>query len=40
MTTIDTNISSYSLSELLAIVDIQDSVTIDPDEVVEKTNLH
>ena len=38
MTTIDTNISSYSLSELLAIVDIQDSVTVDPDEVVEKTN--
>jgi len=38
MTTIDTNISNYTLSELLAIVDIQDPETVDPHEVVEKTN--
>ena len=38
MTTIDTNISNYTLSELLAIVDIEDSETVDPHEVVEKTN--
>jgi hypothetical protein len=38
MTTIDTNISNYTLSELLAIVDIQDSEIVDPNDVKEKTN--
>jgi len=38
MTSIDTNISNYTLSELLAIVDLEDSVTVDPHEVVDKTN--
>lgn len=38
MTSIDTNISNYTLSELLAIVDIPAVETVDTDEVFEKTN--
>ena len=38
MTSIDTNISNYTLSELIAIVDLHDSNTVDPNEVVDKTN--
>ena len=38
MTTIDTNVSNYTLSELLAIVEIQGSETVDPHEIVTKTN--
>ena len=38
MTSIDTNVSNYTLTELLAIVDLHDSVTVDPDEVIDKTN--
>jgi hypothetical protein len=35
MTTIDTNVSNYTLSELMAIIDIDD---VNPDEIVENTN--
>jgi hypothetical protein len=38
MTSIDTNVSNYSLSELLAIVNLQDTETVDPHEIVTKTN--
>ena len=38
MTSIDTNVSNYSLSELLAILNLQDTETVDPREVVTKTN--
>jgi len=38
MTTIDTNVSNYSFSELLAIVGLDDSESVDPHAVVEKTN--
>lgn len=38
MTSIDTNVSNYTLTELLAIVDLHDSVTVDPNEVIDKTN--
>lgn len=35
MTSIDTNVSSYSISELMAIIDVQE---IDPKQIVKKTN--
>ena len=35
MTSIDTNISNYTLSELIAIARID---TIEPEEIIEKTN--
>jgi len=35
MTTIDTNVSNYTLSELMAIIEVND---IDPEEIVKKTN--
>jgi hypothetical protein len=35
MSTFDTNVSNYTISELMAIIDIQD---IDPEEIVTKTN--
>ena len=35
MTSIDTNVSNYTLSELMAIIDIDD---VNPDEIVENTN--
>jgi hypothetical protein len=38
MTSIDTNINNYTISELLAILDIQNTESLPPDEVVEKTN--
>ena len=38
MTSIDTNINNYTISELLAILDLQESESLDPDLVVEKTN--
>ena len=38
MTTIDTNVSNYTLSELLAILDISDSESISPHLITEKTN--
>jgi hypothetical protein len=38
MTSIDTNVSNYTLSELLVILNLHDTETVDPDEVVDKTN--
>lgn len=38
MTSIDTNVSNYTLSELLAILDINDAESISPHEITEKTN--
>ena len=35
MSTMDTNVSNYTISELMAIIEIQD---IDPNEIVTKTN--
>ena len=35
MTSIDTNVSSYSISELMAIIDVQE---IDPKQIVKNTN--
>ena len=35
MTTIDTNVSNYTLSELIAIAGINN---IEPDEIIEKTD--
>ena len=35
MTSIDTNVSNYTLSELMAIVELND---LDPNEITEKTN--
>ena len=35
MTTIDTNVSNYTLSELIAIAGINN---VDPEEIVEKTD--
>jgi len=35
MTTIDTNVSSYSISELMAIIDVQE---IDPKQIVKNTS--
>jgi hypothetical protein len=37
MTSIDTNVSNYTLSELMAIVDVED---LNPDTIVENTNLY
>ena len=39
MTTIDTNVSNYTLSELLAILNINEDESISPHEIVEKTNI-
>lgn len=38
MTSIDTNVFNYTLSELLAILNLDNTETVDPDEVVDKTN--
>jgi len=35
MTTIDTNVSNYTLSELMTIVELDD---LDPENIVEQTN--
>jgi hypothetical protein len=37
MTSIDTNVSNYTLSELMAIVNVED---LNPDTIVENTNLY
>ena len=39
MTSIDTNISNYTLSELLTIVDINDD-ELDKETVISKTNKY
>ena len=39
MTDIDTNVSNYTLSELLTIVDIENE-EIDKDEIIRKTNQY
>lgn len=36
MTSVDTNVSSYTISELMAIIEVND---IDPEEIVEKTDV-
>jgi len=36
MTSVDTDVSSYTISELMAIIEVND---IDPEEIVEKTNV-
>jgi hypothetical protein len=38
MASVDTNVSNYTLPELLAILNLNDSVTVDPNEVIDKTN--
>ena len=37
MTSVDTNVSNYTLSELLTIVDINNE-ELDQDEIIRKTN--
>jgi len=37
MTTIDTNISNYSLSELMTIIDVDN---LDPETIIENTNFY
>ena len=39
MTSIDTNVSNYTLSELMSIVQINDD-NMDPDNIIEKTNYY
>ena len=36
MTSVDTDVSSYTISELMAIIEVND---IDPEEIVEKTDV-
>ena len=38
MTTIDTNVSNYTLSELLAILNMNEDESLSPQSIVEKTN--